>query len=255
MTRAGREETTMKTTTIVPKRALAVALCALAGLFLALVPARPAAAWVDSGWGYSDSYDDWNYDESQAWAEEQAREAGREKRREEIEAKREATSAEHAAYTAEIISASKASLNAPKGVFYRKPGWVSSDPPPATAQAVTVEVQGGMIALSYDQGIFWLARGADYIVVIAPVGVVVDKLPPGVRAQPTKEGMLYYFFGTFFKAKGDKYEVVKPPAGTFVGYLPDGYTQEGTEEAPTFKFGPVSYKQVFLAGSLAYQVI
>ena len=247
----------MKTATITPKRVLAIALCAVAGLFLTLALAPPAAAWVDSGWGYGgDYYDDWDDGESQAWAEESAREAGREKRREEIEAKREATSAEHAAYTAEIISASKASLNAPKGVYYRKPGWTSTDPPAPTAQTISAEVQGGMIALFYDQGIFWLQRGNDYVVVIPPIGVVVDKFPPGVRAQPVKGGgMLYYFFGTFYKAKGDKYEVVQPPAGTFVGYLPDGYTQEGTEEDPTFKFGPISYKQVFLAGNIAYQVI
>jgi hypothetical protein len=89
----------------------------------------------------------------------------------------------------------------------------------------------------------------------SPLGVVVDKLPPGVRSAPTKEGTLYYFFGTFFKAKGDKYEVIKPPTGTFVGYLPDGYVQEGEEDSPTFKFGPISYKQVFVAGQIAYQVI
>jgi hypothetical protein len=40
-----------------------------------------------------------------------------------------------------------------------------------------------------------------------------------------------------------------------VGYLPDGYVQEGEEGDTTFKFGPVSYKQVFVAGQIAYQVI
>ena len=247
----------MKTAMITLKSAPMIAVCAAAGLLLSLSFARPAAAWVDSGWGYYDSgYDDWDHDEDQAWAEESAREAGREKRRDEIEAKKEATSAEHAAYTAEIINSSKASLNAPKGVYYRKPGWKSSDPPAPTAQTISVEVKGGMIALIYDQGVYWLQQGDSYVVVVPPIGVVVDKFPPGVRAQPVKGGgMLYYFFGTFYKAKGDKYEVVQPPAGTFVGYLPDGYTQEGAEEDPTFKFGPISYKQVFVAGNLAYQVI
>lgn len=248
----------MKTTAHGRKRCLAVALGAVAGLILPLLAAHPASAWVDSGWGYGydDGYYDDHYDESQAWAEEQAREAGRAKRRDEIEAKKEVDSAAHAAYTAEILNASKASLNAPKGVYYRKPGWTSTDPPAPTAQTISAEVQGGMIALVYDQGIFWLQRGADYVVVVPPLGVVVDKLPPGVRAQPVKGGgMLYYFFGTYFKAKGDAYEVVKPPAGTIVGYLPDGYTQEGTDEAPVYKFGPVSYKQVFVAGNLAYQAI
>jgi len=254
MTRAGREVTTMKTATITPK--LAIALCAAAGLFLSLAFAAPAAAWIDSGWGYYDS--DWGWDdgEDQAWAEESAREAGREKRREEVEQKKAADSAYREEYVAEIMSASKASLNAPKDVFYRKPGWKSNDAPPPTAQTVTADVKGGQIAIIYDQGIFWLPRGSEYVVVVPPLGVVVDKLPPGVRGQPTKDqGVIYYFFGTFFKAKGDKYEVIKPPTGTFVGYLPDGYVQEGEEADPTFKFGPISYKQVFVAGQIAYQVI
>ena len=255
MTRAGREVTTMKPATITPNSASAVALCAVAVLFLGL--ARPAAAWIDSGWGYyGGGYYDWNYQESNARADEQAREAGREKRRDEIEAKKAADSVEREAYFAEVMGASKASLNAPRDVYYRKPGWKSSDPPPATAQTVTTEVQGGQLALIYDQGIFWLAQGSAYVVVVPPFGVVVDKLPPGIRAQPAKGGgMLYYFFGTFFAAKGDKYEVVKPPSGTFVGYLPDGYVQEGEGDGTVFKFGPVSYRQVFVAGNLAYQVL
>jgi hypothetical protein len=246
----------MKTAVSTPRSAPAAVLV-VAALFLSLVWARPAGAWVDSGWGYgSGYYDSWDNGESQAWAEEQSRESAREKRRDELEKKQEAASAEHAAYTAEMIKASKASLNAPKDVYYRKPGWTSSDAPPATAQTVGVEVQGGMISVIYDQGVFWLQRGNDYVVVVPPFGVVVDKLPPGVRNQPVKGGgMLYYFFGVFFQAKGDKYEVVKPPAGTFVGYLPDGYTQEGSETEPVFKFGATAFKQVFVAGNVAYQVI
>lgn len=241
----------MKTTTILPKSALAIALCAAAALLLSLGIARPAAAWYDTGWGYDYGGYDWNYGESQAWAEEQSREAGRSKRRDEIEVKKEKESAEHEAYYAAIVDASKASLNAPKGVYYRKPGFTSSEAPAPTAQSV----MAGQVPLIYDQGIYWLARGADYIVVVPPFGVVVDTLPTGVRAQPTKEGMLYYFFGTYYKAKDGKYEVVKPPAGAFAGYLPDGYTQETLKDETIYKFGQTSFRQVYLQGALVYQVI
>jgi hypothetical protein len=236
-----------------------IALTAIAALVFSLGPARPAAAWVDSGWdsGWGSGYSDYDYDESQEWAQENAREAGREKRRDELEKKKEAASAEHEAYYAELVNASKASLNAPQGVYYRKPGFKSNEAPGEKAQAVTATLPDGrQIPLVYDQGIFWLQRGAEYVVVIPPPGIVVDTLPAGVRAFPNKGGgTIYYFFGVYFQGKDGKYAVVKPPAGTVVGYLPDGYTQETVDDATIFKFGGTTYKQVFVAGSLAYQVV
>lgn len=248
----------MRTGRMLPMRTPAVALCALAGLLLSLAAARPAAAW-DDGWdsGWDSGYDDYNWSQERmqdaaiSSAEEMAREAGRAVRRDEIAKEQEAKSAETQAYYDEVRAASKASLNAPKDAYYRKPGWTSSDAPPPSSPVVTA----GQVSLFYDNGIYWLDRAGTYVVVIPPAGIVVDKLPPGVRAQRTKDGMLYYFFGVFYRGKDGKFQTVKPPAGVYVGYLPDGYTQEAAGDATTFKYGDASYKQVFLQGVLVYQVI
>ena len=107
-----------------PKGMFVVVCAVLAGLLFA--PAPPAAAWDDWGGGY-DSYGGGYYNdtEDREWAQEDAREAGRAVRRNEVEAKLEKESAEHAAYTDSLIEASKASVQAPRGVYYRKPGFIS----------------------------------------------------------------------------------------------------------------------------------
>ena len=104
---------------------------------------------------------------------------------------------------------------------------------------MTVEV-GGLTYL-YDQGIFWLQQGSSYIVVTAPVGAVVDRLPQGVTRIQSRPGPVWYFFGTFFGEKDGAYEVIKPPAGLTVFYLPDGYTpgeREGRRAVP-FRGNPL----------------
>ena len=249
----------MNMSTITMKSAPAIALCAVAGLALSLAFARPAAAWVDSGWGgYDSGWGDSGWDDAEQMQEnaqefqaEQDREAARSVRRGEVEEEKKQRSAETQEYYAALYDASKASLGAPKGIYYRKPGWTSSDAPPANAQSVSA----GQFNLIYDNGVFWAQRANDYIVVIPPVGVVVDKLPKGVRAGRTKEGVIFYFFGVFFKGKDGKYQVVKPPAGTFVTYLPDGYTQETSKGGTIFKFGEIAFKQNYMQGVLVYSVI
>jgi hypothetical protein len=93
------------------------------------------------------------------------------------------------------------------------------------------------------------------IVVTAPVGAVVDRLPRGVPRIPARPGPVWYFFGTFFGEKGVAYEVIKPPAGTTVFYLPDGYAQEKVKGVDLYRFGDILFKPVFIQGVLAYQVV
>ena len=81
------------------------------------------------------------------------------------------------------------------------------------------------------------SRVQDYIVVTAPVGAVVDRLPQGVTRIQSKPAPVWYFFGTFFGEKGDAYEVLKPQAGLTVFYLPDGYSQEKVKGADSIGSG------------------
>ena len=189
--------------------------------------------------------------ESISSQEEQAREAGRAVRRDELERSREKALAEREAYFQAILETSQASLRAPRGVYYRKPGYTSAEPPPATA--TTVEVGG--VTYIHDRGIFWLQQGTDYLVVTAPVGAVVAALPLGAARVPTGSGAYWYFFGTFFAGRDGAYAVVKPPEGLTVYYLPDGYTQEKAGAADVFRFGETLFQPVFVQGVLAFQVI
>ena len=94
--------------------------------------------------------------ESLSSQEEQAREAGRARRRDEIEKNQEKSSAEHEAYFDAILEDSQAALKAPHGVYYRKPGYSAAEGP--GSDATTVEVGG--LTYRYDQGIFWLQQGS-----------------------------------------------------------------------------------------------
>jgi hypothetical protein len=236
-----------------PKFTLTIISTLLAGLLLAAP--RPAAAWSD--WGYDSGYGGYGYDSFDAQdaresAEEATREAGRQIRREEVEKKKEANAAEHAAYTDAIIEASKASVQAPRGVYYRKPGFVSGEAPGSGAQVI--EEAG--IKVFYEQGIFWAKQGTQYVVIAAPYGVVVDTLPAATTRVANKQGEEYgYFFGTFFQRKDKKFVVVKPPAGLNVTYLPDGYETKGTKDATLYAVGAITFKPVFVMGVLVYQVV
>jgi len=208
-------------------------------------------------WDGWDDWDDYNRTilqmqrESFSSQEEQAREAGRARRRDEIEKNQEKSTAEHEAYFDAILEDSQAALKAPQGVFYRKPGYSAAEG--GGSDARTVEVGG--FTYRYDQGIFWLQQGGSYTVVTAPVGATVDKLPQGVTRIVSGTGSVWYFFGTFFGEKGGAYEVIKPAAGLTVFYLPDGYSQEKVKGVGLYRFGDVFFKPVFIQGILAYQVV
>jgi hypothetical protein len=210
------------------------------------------------------THDDWddgwdNFDwtilqmqrESLSSQEEQAREAGRALRRDEIEKQQEKSSTEHEAYFDAILEDSQAALKAPLGAYYRKPGYSAAAGP--GNEAGTIEVGG--LTYIFDQGVFWLQQGSTFIVVTAPVGAVIDRLPQGVTRIQSRPAPVWYYFGTFFGEKGGAYEVLKPPAGLTVFYLPEGYIQEKVKGVGLYRFGDVLFKPVFIQGVLAYQVV
>ena len=257
----------MRASTRMLRQSLLIIACAwFAGLTFPLPQAaiardgdHPPGVAHDDHWGdtWDDNWDDYNQTilrmqrESISSQEEQAREAARARRRDEIETQQEKSSAEHEAYFDAILAESQAALKSPVGIYYRKPGYSAAEVP--GGNPVTVEVGG--FTYHYDQGIFWLQQGSTSIVVTAPVGAVVDKLPQGVTRIQSKPKPIWYFCGAFFGEKDGAYEVLKPAAGLTVFYLPDGYTQENVNGAGLYRFGDIRFKPVFIQGVLAYQVV
>jgi hypothetical protein len=238
---------------------------AFAALFFLATPFAGRAAAVGPGplillAEHSDGWDDWDdYNrtllqmqrESISSQEEQSREAARAVRRTELEQSRAKAAAERETYFDAVIEASQASLRAPRGAYYRKPGFTSSEPPAAGSPVVEV----GGIAYLYDRGIFWLQQGPDYLVVTTPVGAVVAELPRGAVRVSAAGGPVWYFFGAFFAESPGGYVVIRPTPGLTVFYLPDGYLRVKVGAADGFRFGETLYKPVFLQGILAYQVV
>ena len=251
------------------RRGRAFRLCTLVLLLAAPLLSPPGAqSGVAAGQQHPaagphgrDDWDDWEegWDEyfwhlermqSEAIAaqEEAAREATREKRRGELATKRESEQREREAYSDAVIAASRASFRAPRGVYYRKPGFTSDEAP--AAAAITL---GGTTFL-YDRGIFWVPQGTQYLVVAAPFGAVVERIPEESVPADSPQGALRYFMGTFFRRKDGAWEVARPPAGVAVTYLPDGYRTEQHQDLVRYRFGAILYRPVFLHGVLAYQV-
>jgi hypothetical protein len=213
--------------------------------------------WSDWDDDWEDSWEDYNRTllqmqrESISSQEEQTREAARAVRRDELDKTRKDAAAEREAYFQSILETSQASLRAPRGVYYRRPGSTSTEPP--SPAAPTIEVGG--VAYRYDQGIFWLQQGEEFLVVTAPVGAVVGALPRGAMRVPFGGASYWYFFGAFYAERDGTYAVIRPPAGLTVHYLPDGYTREKAGGADVFRFGETLFKPVFVQGVLAYQVV
>lgn len=236
------------------RRFLAAGLAASVLLASAALP-RPAAAFT-RGWSgsvyYYDSFDARRLQQdAQSDAAEQRREVAREKRRDEIAKEKTQSEQEYLASQAEIRQSSRAAANAPREYFYRKPGTFAK-----TLPGATVEMKVGNETYHYFSGIFYRQLPDGYIVVPAPLGAVVDKLPEGAGGAVYKgdSNTYFYYFGTFFTAEGDKYKTVKPPAGTLVGYVPDGYTETEVDGGPRYEFGGFSFKPVFMQDVLVYQV-
>lgn len=207
---------------------------------------------TDPWWGFDEF--GWSLQQLQrdriASEEEMSREEGRSVRRDEVELQQEKEAAESVEYFESLIEASRAALRAPRGVYYRRPGFVSSDPPSTGAATVTV----GGVPYLYERGIFLLVQGTQYVVVTAPLGAVVPSLPAGAYPVPTSDGVLHYFFGTFFREQEGRFAVVVPPPGSMVSYIPDGYSIDRSSGSVRYRFGDTTFKPLFSQGVLLYQV-
>jgi len=123
----------------------------------------------------------------------------------------------------------------------------------ATAILITVNNQ----RYHYDQGVYYAPAptGGGYTVVPAPIGAVVNSLPPGYTMIPVAGSNYYYFGGTFYERYGNGYRVVAPPAGAVVTQIPAG-AKEVTLDGRQYVVYNGTYYQPFLEnGNYAYEVV
>lgn len=217
-----------------------------------LLPAAVRADDDDWGYGWS-SYDALQMQrEAQSAADNRMEQEYKQKRADELEQQRKQDAKEHEAYFNDILETSKAASGSPRGSYFRKPGFTSTDAP-ANPQTTVVN----NITFLYDRGVFWVSTGSLYIVVNAPVGAVVDSLPDGASKVLAASGSAYqYYFGVFFALREDgKHEVVKPPAGLLVSYLPDGYQTVQVKGKTMMKYGEAYFQPFLAAGAAVYSTV
>lgn len=226
-----------------------------------LLPPDSAEAWTyggyrrggyygRSGYGYGNAR--YMQSQSQAQQDEARRAADRKEGQKEVEKKREEYQTDYLASQAEIRGANVAASRAPRGLYYRAPGFTTAKLP-ETAEKIDV---GGQ-AYHYYSGIFFRQIPDKLIAVPAPVGAVVDTLPEGAGAAVYKgdADTYFYYFGTFFTKDGGKYKVVDPPAGTVVGYVPSGYTEAEVGDTVQYTFGGITYQPAHFEGNVIFEVV
>lgn len=179
--------------------------------------------------------------------DEARREPGRERRRDEIAEEMEEAERAFLSSQESIRSASRASIGAPRGAYYRRPGSTAAALP---AGHEILDLERGVYG--YYGGIFFRENPGGYVAVTAPAGATVDRLPDGAMEIRHRQKSYHYYFGAFFSRTGEVFTVVTPPDGIVVPYLPDGYTAERVDESIRYAFGGVHYRPFYSEGVLVY---
>lgn len=188
--------------------------------------------------------------EAIAAEEEARREEQRRIRRNEVEEAGRMAEEEYLESQRDIRASSREAVQAPRGLFYRRPG-MSTSSLPEGHDVLSVE---GAEYYHYS-GIFYRRAPQGFWVVTAPVGAVVTGLPEGHLSVGSEGEDLFYYFGTFFSPVDGGYAVVSPPEGVFVPYLPDGYASLDVDGSRYYVFGDVRYQPVYRQGILVYTVV
>jgi hypothetical protein len=107
----------------------------------------------------------------------------------------------------------------------------------------------------YDQGVYYEPSGSGYAVVPAPVGAIVNYLPPGYETTMAGDDTYYYYGGSFYISNGDGYQVVPAPVGAVVTQIPDGATEQQINGESYLLYNNTYYQPVSQDGQDAYEVV
>lgn len=119
-----------------------------------------------------------------------------------------------------------------------------------------MSVTAGGRTLSYDKGVFYEKKGAEFVAVPAPVGASVPQKPVGSSTVFAGGKPFIYYFGTFYVYDGAQraYVVTAPPAGAKVDYLPDTAKKVEWQGAAHFQYAGTYYKPWYQGSKLVFEV-
>lgn len=98
--------------------------------------------------------------------------------------------------------------------YYRPPVFSFSYP--------RVMIPFGGFNFYFSNGYYYRNWGGSYRVVMPPVGIRINVLPPGYRSYYYGNDPYYYYGGTYYRPYNNQFEVVEPPMGASLPELPTG---------------------------------
>ena len=125
----------------------------------------------------------------------------------------------------------------------------------AVTAANSNEPQDGSVY--YDNGVYYKKEGDKYVVIPAPEGSEVPKIPDGYTVTKVGETEYYYDAGVFYMLNSEKkYVVVSPPVGATVPYIPEkGVTKEKIGDATYYVYSGTYYLPKHSGENVTYEVV
>lgn len=121
--------------------------------------------------------------------------------------------------------------------------------------AQTRLIRFNRIDYRFSDGIFYKPHRNQYVVVAAPLGIRITRLPIGYRSMSIRNRTYFYYNGTYYLAKGKDFEVVQAPLGALVESIPDGYQEIEIDGNTYYLVEDTQYKAVIHEGEIMYEVI
>ncbi|MGY6743095.1 MAG: DUF6515 family protein [Cecembia sp.] len=108
----------------------------------------------------------------------------------------------------------------------------------------------------YVDGVFYQKDDEGYVVVPAPIGAEVSRIPENFeRVEVGENEYNFYWGGAYFEETANGFRVVPPVAGTLVENLSEGGEEVKIGDRTLIRFGETYYQPVQVNGRNMYEVV
>ncbi len=104
-----------------------------------------------------------------------------------------------------------------------------------TVPAAARVIRFNQRAYRLHEGVYYVQRGNEYVVVRPAAGLRIRMLPNGAVRTVVRGATYHYYYGVFYAPVNDvpgEFQVVDAPVGAIVDALPEGYTLPEGDEGP-----------------------